>query len=285
MKTFKHKVAVITGGGSGLGRALALSCARRGMNVMLADVDEPGMQETVDLIDAEFAGVHTAILRTDVSKLEQVETLARRVIDRFGGVHLLFNNAGVGVNGPLWESTAADWQWVLGVNLHGVAWGIKVFTPLMLAQGEGHIVNTASAAGWMNSPGNGIYNVSKSAVVAMSETLALELQEAGSPVGVSVLSPAFFPTSIVDSARSRPAELAATASPSETRRKTEAQVRYAVQHGKLSATDIAETTLQAVEQERFYIFPHAKIKSLIQARAQAASSGQFAFDPRTPLSS
>lgn len=279
MKALKGKVAVITGGGSGLGREIALCCARRGMNLVLADVDEPGMAETVKQVEQAQPDTETATLKVDVSKLEQVEALGELAKERFGTAHVVFNNAGVGVNAPIWENTASDWQWVLGVNLYGVAWGIKVFTPMMLEQGEGHIVNTASAAGWMNMAGSAVYNVSKCSVVAMSETLANDLKDAGANVGVSCLSPAFFPTPIIESERNRPAELADSAPDSELRRKRQEQLKHAVAHGKLSAADVAEITVKAVEDDQFYIFPHQKIKQLILARAEAAQDEKTAYDP------
>jgi len=279
MQDLQGKVAVITGGGSGLGRELARSCAKRGMKLVLADVDEAGLAETVRLVEEEVPGVETATLRVDVSKLEQVQALAELAQQRFGAAHVVFNNAGVSVNGPIWDNTPADWQWVLGVNLYGVVWGIKTFVPLMLKQGEGHIVNTASAAGWMNSPGMAVYNVSKSGVVALSETLALDLRDVGANIGVTVLCPAFFLTGIFKSERNRPAELADTAPPTEAQRKRSEQLQYAVQHGRIGAADIAEMTLKAVEDNQFYVFPHRKIKALIQARAEAAQAEMRCFDP------
>lgn len=280
MKNLSGKVAVITGGGSGLGREFAFCCARRGMKLVLADVDEAGLVESVRLLKEKTPALDVATLRVDVSRIEQVEALAQLAQQRFGGAHLLFNNAGVGVGGPIWENTVADWQWVLNVNLFGVAWGIKAFTPLMLKQGEGHIVNTASAAGWMNGPGAGIYNVSKCAVVAMSETLAADLKDAGADVGVSVVSPAFFMTPMMhNSKRARPAELADTAAESEIAKKRNEQTRYAMEHGKVSAAEIAEITLQAVEQDQFYVFPHKKIKKIVLARAQAVQDEKMAFNP------
>ncbi len=279
MKDLKGKVAVITGGGSGLGRELALCCARRGMNLVLGDVDEKGMAETVELAGAEVPGVEAAALKVDVSRLEQVEALASLARDRFGAAHLLFNNAGVSVHAPIWENTVDDWRWVLGVNLYGVIWGIKVFMPLMLEQGEGHVVNTASAAGWMNMAGSSIYNVSKCSVVAMSETLANDIKDVNGNVGVTCLSPAFFPTPIADADRNRPPELGETAPDSPARRKREEMLRHAVSHGRISAAEIAEMTVRAVEQDRFYVFPHQKIKQLILARAQAVQDEATAFDP------
>jgi NAD(P)-dependent dehydrogenase (short-subunit alcohol dehydrogenase family) len=278
MKELNGKVAVITGGGSGLGREFALCCARRGMKLVLADVDEAGMTETLRLVEVERPGTEAASLRVDVSKLEQVEALAQLAQERFGAVHVVFNNAGVSCGAPVWENTPADWQWVLGVNVYGVVWGVKTFVPMMLAQGEGHIVNTASAAGWLNGPGGAIYNVSKSAVVALSETLALDLRDVGADIGVSVLCPAFFPTAISDAERNRPTELADTAPMTEQRRKRVEQARYAVEQGRIPASAIAEQTLQAVEQNRFYIFPHQKVKSLIKARAEAAEREVDVFD-------
>lgn len=282
MRDLQGKVAVITGGGSGLGRELALRCAARGMKLVLGDVDEPGMRETLRLVQEQFAGTEAASMRLDVSSLEQVQALAELCKSRFGAAHLLFNNAGVSVNGPIWENTQADWDWVLGVNLYGVVWGIKVFTPLMIEQGEGYIVNTASAAGWLNGPSSGIYNVSKCSVVAMSETLALDLRDAGAKVGVSVLCPAFFPTGIADSQRNRPADKAETITRSEAAQKRAEQLKYAVEHGRIPASEIAETTLAAVEGEQFYIFPHRKIKQLVKLRAEAADREQDVFDSMNP---
>ncbi len=273
-------VAVITGGGSGLGRALALACAARGMHLVLADVDETGLAASVAEIMARSPDCEVLTQRVDVSKLDQIEALADASFARFGRVDWLFNNAGVGVNGPIWENSERDWQWVLGVNLLGVAWGIKAFVPRMLAQGQGHVINTASAAGWVNAPGSGAYNASKCAVVAMSETLAMDLAQASAPIGVSVLSPAFFATGIIDSQRNRPADLACDAAPSEARRLSEQQLRYAVQHGRLSAEEVAEITVQAVERGQFYIFPHGKIKQMVLARAQAANAETAVYDSR-----
>ena len=273
-------VALITGGGSGLGRALALGCAARGMHLVLADVDRAGLDESVRQIGEQSAGCEVLAQIVDVSKLAAVEALAQASFERFGRVDWVFNNAGVGVNGPIWENSERDWQWVLGVNLLGVAWGIKAFVPRLLNQGHGYLINTASAAGWVNAPGSGVYNASKCAVVAMSETLAMDLAQAGANLGVSVLSPAFFPTGIVDSERNRPADLASEEAPSEARRRSKEQLRYAVEHGRLSATQVAQITLEAVEAGRFYIFPHAKIKGMVLARAAAADAQGRVYDSR-----
>lgn len=283
MQDLKGKVAVITGGGSGLGRELALCCASRGMQLLLGDVDEAGMQETLRLVEERAPGTPCATMRLDVSRLEQVQAFAELCKTRFGGAHLLFNNAGVSVNGPIWENTPADWDWVLGVNLYGVVWGIKAFTPIMLEQGEGHIVNVASAAGWLNGPSAGIYNVSKCSVVAMSETLAMDLRDVGAEnVGVSVLCPAFFPTGIADSHRNRPADKAETIVKTEIAEKRAQALKYAVEHGRIPASEVAEMTLKAVEDDQFYIFPHRKIKQLIAMRAAAADREKDVFDSMNP---
>lgn len=282
MQDLNNKVAVITGGGSGLGRELALRCAARGMKLVLGDVDEAGMQETLRLVEEAHPGTESATMVLDVSRLEQMKELAELCKIRFGGAHVIFNNAGVSVNGAIWENTEADWDWVMGVNLYGVAWGIKAFTPMLLEQDEGHIVNTASAAGWLNGPSSGIYNVSKASVVAMSETLALDLQDANSKVGVSVLCPAFFPTSIHESHRNRPADKAETLTQNEVSLKRAEALKYAVERGRIPASDIAEMTLKAVETGQFYIFPHRKIKQLVKLRAEAADREQGVFDSLNP---
>jgi NAD(P)-dependent dehydrogenase (short-subunit alcohol dehydrogenase family) len=258
----RGKVAVVTGGGSGIGRELALACAREGMRVVLADVDEPGMAETTRLLGA----AECLAVRCDVSKEGEVESLAAKAYARFGAVHLLFNNAGVAVCGPAWTTTAEEWQWVLGVNLMGVAHGIRAFVPRMLKQGDAcHVVNTASAAGLISVAGSSIYCVTKHAVVTLSECLEHELRREGARIGVSVLCPAFVPTGIHDSARNRPPELATDNPLGEPYAKL---VKKAVESGRISAAEVAAITLDAVEAGRFYVIPHAKIKALVELRMQ-----------------
>ncbi len=280
MKVLANKVAVVTGAGGALGRALALACARRGMRLVLADVDSGSLAQTGDLIRDEVPGAEWVSLRVNVSKYEEVESLATLACERFGGAHLLFNNAGVGMAAPIWENTADDWQWVTSVNLFGVAWGVRAFAPIMLRQSEGHIVNIASAAGWFSPPGSGIYNTTKAAVVALSETLANDLVETGKHIGVSVVSPAYFQSGITNSERNRPGELSETAKLSEIRRAHEEQVKKAVEAGQISATQIAEVTLEAVEQGRFYVFPHTWVPDGIAAKSKAARLGRTAFNPQ-----
>jgi NAD(P)-dependent dehydrogenase (short-subunit alcohol dehydrogenase family) len=280
LKELVNKVSVVTGAGGGLGRELALACGRRGMKLVLADVDPANLAATVALIHQQLPATEIASLRVDVSQYEQVEALASLARDRFGGAHVLFNNAGVGVTAPIWENTVADWQWVTNVNLYGVAWGIKAFVPIMLEQSCGHIVNIASAAGWMYSAGSGIYNTTKAAVVAMSETLANDLSITGKDVGVSVVSPAYFPTGIASSERNRPSDLAETAKDSATKRLHEAHVRKMVEAGQISAAEIAESTLIGVEENRFYVFPHSWVPDAIAARSKTARVGKTAFNPQ-----
>ena len=195
MRELEGKTAVVTGAGSGIGRELAVACAREGMSLALADIDEKGMQET-SLQIAKLGG-RSESLRCDVSKAADVDLLSSHAWDRFGAVHLVFNNAGVAVGGPAWTATLEDWQWTLGINLMGVVHGVRSFIPRMLAQGgECHMVNTASVAGLVDIAGSAVYCVSKHGVVALSECLFQDLRVAKSSIGVSVLCPAYVNTCI-----------------------------------------------------------------------------------------
>jgi NAD(P)-dependent dehydrogenase (short-subunit alcohol dehydrogenase family) len=268
MKDFKDKVAVITGGASGFGHAVATRAAREGMKLVLADIEQPRLDRVV----AEFAaqGVQVIGVRTDVAKAADMEALAAKTLERFGAVHFLFNNAGVAISGSLWEHTVADWEWVLGVNVWGVIHGVRVFTPIMLKQGtEGHIVNTASVAGLLSPPTMGVYCVSKHAVVTLSECLFQDLAERNARVKCSVLCPAFVPTGIADSERNRPAELRApTHEKTEADRIREAAVRHAVESGRISAAQVADMVFDAVMEERFYILSHKNIKASVAQRLE-----------------
>lgn len=206
MQDLKDKVAVITGGASGLGLAMAKRFAREGMKLVLADIEEDALRK----VEQEFrkAGVPVLGIRTDVSRSQDVERLAEKTLATFGAVHIVCNNAGVAPGGVVWENTTADWEWVLGVNVWGVIHGVRVFVPIMLRQDTPcHVVNTASVAGLLSVPAMGIYCVSKHAVVTLSECLYHDLAERGSKIGVSVLCPAYVPTGIIDSERNRPALL------------------------------------------------------------------------------
>lgn len=280
MKNLKGRVAVVTGGSSGLGRSMALQFAREGMQVAIADIEQQGLDTVV--AELEMLGARAIGVRTDVSKASEVEALAVRVVAEFGGVHVVCNNAGISPLGPAWENSLADWQWILGVNLWGVIHGVRAFTPLLLAQDEGHIVNTASVAGLINPPGSAMYNVTKHAVVALTETLHHDLGERGSKVGCSVLCPAYVPTGIADPERSRPVDLAnPVAQKSAAQAAKEEMLRKAVRSGRLSADDIGAAVVEAVKQDRFYILTHPRINGAIRARMEDILEGR---PPRNPLS-
>ncbi|HEX4331324.1 MAG TPA: SDR family NAD(P)-dependent oxidoreductase [Usitatibacter sp.] len=279
MRELKGKTAVVTGAGSGIGRELAIACAREGMSVALADVDEKGMQATA--IEVAKLDMRSESIRCDVSKASEVDLLAARACDRFGGVHLVFNNAGVAVGGPAWTATLEDWQWTLGINLMGVVHGMRSFVPRMLEQGgECHMVNTASVAGLVDIPGSAVYCVSKHGVVALSECLYHDLRVAKSSIGVSVLCPAYVNTGIGDSDRNRPADLAATNPLGAPYREA---VREALKHGRLSAADVAREAIEAVKTNRFYILPHGRIKGAIEARMRDILEERLPTDVSRPI--
>jgi len=280
-ESFKGKTAVITGAGSGLGFALSRALAKEGAQLVLADINAADLAAVEKELSAT-TGAKTTSCVTDVAWAGSLDTLAAHAQSAFGNVHLLFNNAGVSVSAPIWESTDADWKWMIGVNLLGVVNGVRSFTPKMIAHGEpAHIVNTASVAGLISPPGFSAYTVTKHAVVALSEVLFQDLRRANSKVNVSVLCPAYFPTQISDSARNRPAELR---NPDTGTRADDneiaAQVRQGVRRGKLSAYDIARITLDAIRDNRFYILPHPNILPSIEWRMQDILLGR---QPTNPL--
>lgn len=272
MRDFKDKVAVITGGASGFGREFATIGARLGMKLVLADVQQDALDKAKAELEAQ--GAQVLAMRCDVRKAEQVQALADATMDRFGAVHLVFNNAGVASGGLVWENTIADWEWVLGVNLWGVVHGVRVFTPLMLecakkdAGYEGHIVNTASMAGLLNAPNMGVYNVSKHAVVSLSETLYQDLQLVKAPVGASVLCPYFVPTGIHQSHRNRPEDLKEEAAPTASQMAAQAVSEKAVTSGKVSAQEVAERTFAAIKAGQFYIYSHPHALGNVQTRME-----------------
>jgi NAD(P)-dependent dehydrogenase (short-subunit alcohol dehydrogenase family) len=265
MKEFKDRVAVITGGASGNGRALADRFAEEGMKVVLADVEEKALR----LAEAELRekGVDVLGVRTDVSKPEDLEKLAQQTLDAFGGVHVVCNNAGVaGAWGRVWENTLDDWTWIMGVNLWGVIHGVRTFLPIMLERGdEGHIVNTASLAGLM--PGRGIYGVTKQAVVALSESLYNDLKVSEAKIGVSVLCPGWVDTNIMDADRNRPAELAKTVEslPDPQREVMETAVRNFLKTG-LHPSAVAGQVFEAIRDDRLYIITHPEMDFIFKER-------------------
>jgi NAD(P)-dependent dehydrogenase (short-subunit alcohol dehydrogenase family) len=245
VETFKDTVAVVTGGGSGIGRALTLALARAGARVVVADVDEGAMEAVAREVKA--LGGEAVTVRTDVTDLGQVQALADRAWKAFGGVHVLCNNAGVAAWGGLEHATHRDWQWVLGVNLWGVIHGIEAFVPRMIAAGQrGHIVNTASMAGLIASQGLGVYNTSKYAVVGLSETLAKDLKPHG--IGVSVLCPMGVETRIRESERNRPAAL---------RNEGDTRVAAVELIGRSLAPEaVAGMVLDAIRRGELYVITH-----------------------------
>jgi NAD(P)-dependent dehydrogenase (short-subunit alcohol dehydrogenase family) len=268
MKDFKDKVAVVTGAASGIGRALVDRCVNEGMRVVLADVDQTALSSAAETLN--HLGANVMPVHTDVSRAEDVKSLARKTLDKFGAVHLLFNNAGVDARNTIWEATLADWQWVLGVNLWGVIHGVQTFVPIMLEQGDDcHIVNTASIAGLISGPGIGLYKVAKHGVVSLSETLACELAAIGANVNVSVLCPAGVKTKIMDSERNRPHELHDSAH--DTNHPVTIQIREAlgqIVESGLAPSQVAQTVFDAIRNQNFYILTHPDWKPLIRKRMQ-----------------
>jgi NAD(P)-dependent dehydrogenase (short-subunit alcohol dehydrogenase family) len=246
------KVAVVTGAASGIGLALAERFARGGLNVVLADVEEGALANAADRIEA--LGVETLAVPTDVSDREAVEALARSAVERFGSVHVVCNNAGVSSGADPWFGPLSAWEWVLGVNLWGVIHGIRAFLPVLIKQGEGHIVNTASIAGL--NPGSGpVYAASKHAVVALSEELFKATKMAGIPVGVSVLCPGWVRTAIMDAERNWPAPLGESPSPALAYNVLRPHYTRAISEGTDPAV-IADVVAEAIASGRFWILPH-----------------------------
>ena len=269
MENLQGKVAVITGGASGIGRAVALHAAAEGMRIVVADIEEGPLKEVERELTA--AGVESLGVVTDVSDAGSVRALRDQALDRFGAVHLVHNNAGVGLGGPIWEVSEEDWRWILGVNLWGVVHGVATFVPLLIEQGEGHVVNTASIAGLTSAGFLGPYNATKHAVVAISETLVKDLQTMGSPVGVSVLCPGFVQTRIAESDRNRPGWAP------DREGGDAAELRSAVQtmvDSGIAPTLVAERVLEAVRNDTFYILTHPELMAEIERRFEDIMQGR-----------
>jgi NAD(P)-dependent dehydrogenase (short-subunit alcohol dehydrogenase family) len=272
----------LTGAGSGFGLECARIGAKLGMNLVLADVQQDALDRAKAEIEATGAQVLAMVV--DVSKAEQVEALGAATLARFGAPHFVFNNAGVGAGGLIWENTAKEWDWVLGVNIMGVAHGVRVFTPMMLAAAakdpawQGHIVNTASMAGLLNAPNMGIYNVSKHAVVALSETLYQDLALVTDQISASVLCPFFVPTGISQSHRNRPQD-AAPAEPTRSQLIGQAMSDKAVGSGKVSAAEVAQMVFDAMAANQFYIYSHPKAIGSVQTRMEDVLQARNPTDP------
>ena len=283
MSTLQGGTAVITGAASGFGLEASRIAAARGMNVVMADVQ----QDALDRAAAEIRSLGVTVLaqRVDVSKAAEVEALGAATQQRFGAPNFVFNNAGVGAGGLIWEQTAKDWEWVVGVNLMGVAHGVRVFTPPMLAAAaadpswRGHIVNTASMSGLINAPNSGIYNATKHAVVAISETLYHDLGLVTEQVHAHVLCPFFVPTGINQSARNRPSELADNAPPTRSQQIAMAMIGQAVTKGKVSAAEVAQFVFDAMDENRFYIYSHPRSLGSVQVRLEDIMTPRNPTDP------
>lgn len=279
---FKGKTAVLTGAASGFGLECARIGASLGMNLVLVDVQQDALDKAAAEVQASGAAV--LALKVDVSKAAEMEALGRAVQQRFGAPHFVFNNAGVGAGGLIWENTTQDWEWVIGVNLMGVAHGIRVFTPMMLEAAasdpsyQGHIVNTASMAGLLNAPNMGIYGASKHAVVSMSETLYQDLSLVTQQVGASVLCPFFVPTGITQSHRNRPTDMAA-AKPTRSQLIGQAMSDKAVGSGKVTAAEVAQMVFDAIAANQFYIYSHPKAIASVQTRMEDIMLARNPTDP------
>jgi NAD(P)-dependent dehydrogenase (short-subunit alcohol dehydrogenase family) len=275
-------VAVITGAASGFGLQASRIAALRGMKVVMADVQADAL--AIAQHEVEGLGAQVLPVKLDVSKALEVEALAKATLERFGAPNFVFNNAGVGAGGLVWEASVRDWEWVIGVNVMGVVHGVRVFTPLMLEAAQrdpgwhGHIVNTASMAGLLNAPNMGVYNVTKHAVVALSETLFQDLSLVSDQVHAHVLCPFFVPTGIHQSHRNRPAELAGS-KPTRSQLIAQAMSEKAVTSGKVTASDVAAKVFEAMDQNRFYIYSHPKSLATVQLRLEDVMTPRNPSDP------
>jgi NAD(P)-dependent dehydrogenase (short-subunit alcohol dehydrogenase family) len=272
MDDFTGKVAVVTGAASGIGLALATRFAGEGMRVVLADVERAALDRAAESLAGEFGADHVLAVPTDVREERAVEELAAATFERFGAAHVLCNNAGVGVGGLAWTVPADRWRWAVEVNLLSVAHGIRAFVPRMIEQGEGHVVNTASAAGILTGPGMSPYYATKHAVVALSESLYFDLNVVGAPVGVSVLCPEWVRTQIYESERNRPdgvAEMPGVAGPDSP---TLGDFVKNLVDGGLEPSEVAGMVLDSIRTGRFWILTHPTTIATAQRRWDAIAA-------------
>jgi NAD(P)-dependent dehydrogenase (short-subunit alcohol dehydrogenase family) len=267
MEELKGKTAVVTGAASGIGKALAAKCRAEGMNVVLADVEKAALTKALDELSGGGRGVISVL--TDVSSPDAVDQLARKTLEAFGGIDLLFNNAGVGAGSTIWESTLEDWTWVMGVNLWGVIHGIRTFVPIMLKQNRpAHIVNTASIAGLVKGHMSASYAVTKHAVVALTEQLSVELERIKAPIKASALCPSWVKTRIDESGRNRPKDLLNKTElilTPETLKQFE-QLHQVVRQATPPSV-IADVVFdEGIRQGKLYIIPHKEMAQYIKNR-------------------
>jgi NAD(P)-dependent dehydrogenase (short-subunit alcohol dehydrogenase family) len=283
MQDVEGKVAVVTGAASGIGRAMVDRFAAAGMQVVLADIEAEALEKAE--AEVQSTGAETLAVVTDVSQRASVDALAAAAVERFGGTHVLCNNAGVsgGFGGALWETTERDWAWTMGVNLMGVVHGIQAFLPGMVARGEpGHVVNTSSVLG-LATGGGSIYGVRKHAVTRLSEGLWYDLRAAGAPIGVSVLCPGMIATRIISSGRNRPDELRNDGEPSgpEVEQRV-AMVQQLFADEGMPPSEVAEMVFDGILAERFYVLTHPEAeKETVRARFQAILDETDPPPPRT----
>ena len=282
IQDFVGKTAVLTGAGSGFGLECARIGAARGMHLVLVDVQ----QDALDAAQAEMeaAGAQVLARKVDVSNAAQMEQLAADVKARFGAPHFVFNNAGVGAGGLVWENSVADWDWVLGVDLMGVVHGVRLFTPMMLEAAakdpsyRGHITNTASMAGLLTAPNMGIYNAAKAAVVSLTETLYHDLNLVTDQIGASLLCPYFVRTVIISSERNRQ-DAPQAAQLTKSQLIGQAMSNKAVSSGKITAGEIAHRVFDAISANQFYVFSHPKALGNVQSRMENIVSVTNPADP------
>ncbi len=264
MDNFDGKVGVVTGAASGIGRSMAERLCSEGMSVVLADIEEESLHETVEQIVAD-GGTAIGVV-TDVSSKDAVENLATETMKKYGAVHVLHNNAGVVAAGLLDDLTVNDWEWTIGVNLWSVIYGIQIFLPLIKESGEGHIVNTSSSEGLQASAGTGAYNVTKFGIVALSETLSNELNPFPK-INASVLCPGPVRSRIVESERNRPERLWNDGAPAAGL--VENDQSSDLLAGAMDPALVAELVVQGIQTNRFWIITHDETKEVVQQRAAA----------------
>lgn len=273
MEDLDGKVAVVTGAASGIGRSLAHAFAGQGMRLVLADIEAAPLEEVAS--ELRGSGTDVFAVTADVSVASDVERIGAAADDVFGGLHVACNNAGVAAGGLSWEVGLEDWDWVLGVNLYGVIHGIRSFVPRIIASGGGHVVNTASMAGLTSAPGMGPYNVSKHAVVTLSETLALELAMTHPEVGVTVVCPGWVRTGINRSERNRPVDDARPRAEGDDAAvpALRSMIDDLIETG-LDPADVAGLVVDAVRASRFSVLTHPEWIGMVRDRTERLLSGE-----------